>query len=46
MRYNVPGLLIDIDVTTTPQGFKFGYQHFVTAVRDKSELATLYVLGY
>lgn len=44
MRYNVPGLLNGIDVTTTPEGFKFVYQQFVKAVRDKPELATLYGL--
>lgn len=44
MRYNVPGLLNGIDVTTTPEGFKFVYQQFVKAVRDKPELAKLYGL--
>lgn len=44
MRYNVPGLLNGIDVTTTPEGFKFVYQQFVKAVRDKPELASLYGL--
>lgn len=42
MRYNVPGLRNGIDVTTTPEGFKFVYHQFVKAVRDKSELAKLY----
>ena len=28
MRYNVPGVLNGIDVTTTPEGFKFVYQQF------------------
>lgn len=42
MRYNVPGLLNGIDVTTTPEGFKFVYQQFVKAIRDKPELAELY----
>jgi hypothetical protein len=44
MRYNVPGLLNGIDVTTTPEGFKFVYQQFVKAIRDKPSLATLYGL--
>lgn len=42
MRYNVPGLRNGIDVTTTPEGFKFVYHQFVKAVRDKPELAELY----
>jgi hypothetical protein len=44
MRYNVPGLLNGIDVTTTPEGFKFVYQQFVKAIRDKPSLASLYGL--
>jgi len=44
MRYNTPGLLNGIDVTTTPEGFKFVYQQFVKAVRDKPELGALYGL--
>ncbi len=44
MRYKVEGLRNGIDVTTTPEGFKFVYQQFVKAVRDKPELATLYGL--
>ena len=44
MRYNVPNLRNGIDVTTTPEGFKFVYQQFVKAVRDKPELSTLYGL--
>lgn len=44
MRYNVTGLRNGIDVTTTPEGYKFVYQQFVKAVRDKPELATLYGL--
>lgn len=44
MRYNVPGLLNGIDVTTTPEGFKFVYQQFVKAVREKPSLASLYGL--
>jgi hypothetical protein len=44
MRYNVPGLLNGIDVTTTPEGFKFVYQQFVKAVRDNPALGSLYGL--
>lgn len=44
MRYNVPGLLNGIDVTTTPEGFKFVYEQFVKAVRDKPSLAGMYGL--
>lgn len=44
MRYKVTGLRNGIDVTTTPEGYKFVYQQFVKAVRDKPELATLYGL--
>ncbi|MEX5869823.1 terminase large subunit domain-containing protein [Providencia hangzhouensis] len=44
MRYNVTGLRNGIDVTTTPEGFKFVYQQFVKEVRDKPELSTLYGL--
>lgn len=42
MRYKVDGLKNGIDVTTTPEGFKFVYQQFVKAVRDRPELASLY----
>jgi hypothetical protein len=42
MRYKLDGLMNGIDVTTTPEGFKFVYAQFVKAVRDKPELATLY----
>lgn len=38
MRYNVDGLRNGIDVTTTPEGFKFVYQQFAKAVRDKPSL--------
>ncbi|MEH2773507.1 terminase large subunit domain-containing protein, partial [Klebsiella pneumoniae] len=44
MRYKVPGLRNGIDVTTTPEGFKFVYQQFAKAVRDKPSLSTLYGL--
>ncbi len=42
MRYKIPGLLNGIDVTTTPEGFKFVYQQFVKAIREKPSLASLY----
>lgn len=42
MRYKVDGLKNGVDVTTTPEGFKFVYSQFVKAVRDKPELASLY----
>jgi len=44
MRYKVPGVLNGIDVTTTPEGFKFVYQQFVKAVRDNPALAGMYGL--
>ncbi|NSX15994.1 terminase [Cupriavidus taiwanensis] len=44
MRQVAPGLLNGIDVTTTPEGFKFVYEQFVKAVREKPELASLYGL--
>lgn len=44
MRYNEPGLRNGIDVTTTPEGFKFVYQQFVKAVREKPALASMYGL--
>lgn len=44
MRYKVDGLRNGIDVTTTPEGFKFVYQQFFKAVREKPELKTLYGL--
>lgn len=31
-----------LDVTTTPEGFKFVYQQWVKAIRDKPELAAMY----
>lgn len=34
MRYNVPGLKNGIDVTTTPEGFKFTYKLFVSEKTD------------
>ena len=44
MRYNLDGLKNGIDVTTTPEGFKFVYQQFVKALREKPELRELYGL--
>jgi hypothetical protein len=44
LRQNEPGLLNGVSVTTTPEGFKFVYQQFVKAIRDKPELASLYGL--
>src|SRR6185437_5109556 len=44
MRYNVPGLKNGIDVTTTPEGFKFVYQQFVKALRERPVLQNLYGL--
>ena len=42
MRYKKDGLLNRVDVTTTPEGFKFVYQQWVKAVRDNPKLADLY----
>lgn len=42
MRYKRAGLRNGIDVTTTPEGFKFVYDQFVKQVREKPELAKLY----
>ncbi|SYG33360.1 Uncharacterized conserved protein [Klebsiella pneumoniae] len=44
MRYKVDGLRNGIDVTTTPEGFKFVYNQFVKAVREKPELRSMYGL--
>jgi hypothetical protein len=44
MRYNEAGLKNGVDVTTTPEGFKFVYEQFVRAVRDKPSLASRYGL--
>lgn len=44
MRYRIPGLANGIDVTTTPEGFRFVHEQFVKAVREKPELAELYGL--
>lgn len=42
MRYNVDGLRNGIDVTTTPEGFKFTHQMFVVACNEKPQLAERY----
>lgn len=44
MRYNTPGLKNGVDVTTTPEGFRFVYDQFVKAPRDKASLRGLYGL--
>ena len=44
MRYKVDGLQNGVDLTTTPEGFKFTYEQFVTAVRDNPELGFTYGL--
>lgn len=42
MRYNQDGLRNGIDVTTTPEGFKFTHKMFVVACNDKPELQGRY----
>ncbi|MFK3794733.1 terminase large subunit domain-containing protein [Pseudomonas sp. NPDC088444] len=44
MRYNVPGLKNGVDVTTTPEGFKFVYQQFEKQLREKPHLRSMYGL--
>lgn len=44
MRYKVSGLRNGIDVTTTPEGFKFVYEQFVKSVRENPKLEALYGL--
>lgn len=44
MRYKVDGLKNGIDVTTTPEGYKFVWRMFVKALQDKPELAKRYGL--
>lgn len=44
MRYKLDGLKNGIDVTTTPEGFKFVYQQFVKQLRDKPSLRGMYGL--
>ncbi|MDB5995252.1 MAG: phage terminase, partial [Pseudomonas sp.] len=44
MRYNVAGLKNGVDVTTTPEGFKFVFLQFVKQLRDKPKLNEMYGL--
>jgi len=44
MRYKIAGLKNGIDVTTTPEGFKFVYQMFVKAVAENPALRKNYGL--
>lgn len=44
MRYKVEGLRNGIDVTTTPEGFKFVYQQFVKQLRDRPATRGMYGL--
>ncbi|WP_227430414.1 phage terminase large subunit [Psychrobacter sp. I-STPA6b] len=44
MRYNVDGLRNGIDVTTTPEGFKFTYEQFVKEANSSIRKSELYGL--
>jgi hypothetical protein len=44
LRHQADGLQNGVSVTTTPEGFKFVYDQFFKAVRDKPELQALYGL--
>lgn len=44
MRYKVDGLRNGIDVTTTPEGFKFTYEQFVKEANASDEKQALYGL--
>lgn len=44
MRYKIDGLKNGVDVTTTPEGFRFVYRQWVKSVRDNPDLAKLYGL--
>ncbi|WDZ97969.1 terminase family protein [Herbaspirillum sp. WKF16] len=44
MRYKVDGLQNGVDVTTTPEGFKFVYEQFVKALRERPQLVGTYGL--
>lgn len=44
MRYNVPDLRNGVDVTTTPEGFRFVWRTFVKDLREKPALRNLYSL--
>lgn len=42
LRQKADGLLNGVDVTTTPEGFKFVYHQFVKQVRERPDLTSLY----
>ena len=42
MRYKIPGLINGIDVTSTPEGFRFVYEQFVKQVSKDPSLSELY----
>ena len=42
MRYKVDGVINGIDVTTTPEGFKFIYEQFVKQVTLNPKLSSMY----
>lgn len=42
MRYNQEGLRNGVDVTTTPEGFKFTHKMFVVACNDRPEIRERY----
>lgn len=44
MRYKITGLRNGIDITTTPEGFKFVYEQFVKRLREKPHLQKMYGL--
>lgn len=44
LRQKADGLVNGVDVTTTPEGFKFVYQQFVKQVAEKPEVKALYGL--
>lgn len=44
LRFLKEGLQNGIDVTTTPEGFKFVYTQFVEQLREKPDLAAMYGL--
>lgn len=44
MRYNVDGLKNGVDVTTTPEGFKFVHEQFVKQLAAKPALEKMYGL--
>jgi hypothetical protein len=44
MRYDVAGLKNGVDVTTTPEGYRFVYEQFYKLPQEKPELRELYGL--